>query len=69
MNWRRNWTHPEVSLRIWVRVRSVLVESCDVFSTSCTTWQEPVVLFDSKFTFEKHFHLTSSSVAEKIGLL
>ena len=43
-------------------VGSTCINSCDSFKILG-------VMFDSKFTFERHIHSISSSVAQKIGLL
>ena len=43
-------------------VGSTSLNSCDFFKILG-------VMFDRKFTFERHIHLISSSVAQKIGLL
>ena len=36
---------------------------------SCDSFKILGVMFDSKFTFERHIRSVSSSVAQKIGLL
>ena len=36
---------------------------------SCNSFRILGVMFDSKFTFERHIHSISSSVAQKVGLL
>ena len=48
--------HPDLS------IDDVILQTCDSFKILG-------ILFDSKFTFEKHIRSVSSSVAQKIGLL
>ena len=48
--------HPDLS------IEDIILPTCDSFKILG-------VLFDSKFTFEKHIRTVSSSVAQKIGLL
>ena len=56
------------------RSRTVYPNHRDLFInnnvlTTCGSFKILVVLFDSTFTFEQHVRSTSSSVAQKIGLL
>ena len=56
------------------RSRTVYPNHRDLFInndvlTTCGSFKILGVLFDSKFTFEQHVRSTSSSVAQKIGLL
>ena len=75
--WSNLWglrLNPNKTQSMIVRSRTIFPPRPDLFIgntflNSCDSFKILGVIFDSKFTFEKHIRSVSSSVAQTIGLL